>query len=184
MGLSTPGTIAVGGTALGGGIQALGQFLGGISAKNQAAFQAAVLRNNKLLADQAAEQALDKGRVQAQAKQVETAGVIGAQAATFAGRGIVVNQDSVLEMALDASRIGKLDEIQIINNAKLEAQALKLQGANFAMQAKAAKAAGRDALLAGILGAGGTLIGTAGTVASKWMVFKKQAENEAEPLGE
>lgn len=170
------GTIDVATTAIGGLMGVIGSIQGGIAAKKQAAYQAAVLRNNKLIAERAADQAIAEGREKIQAKGLEVAQLIGRQRAALASGNIVVDQDSALELAVDAARTGALDQISLEVNAEREALALRMQGANFEAKAQAAEAAGRDSARAGLIQGLGTLATTASTVASKWAVLSNKSE--------
>lgn len=174
MGTETTQLFSIGTTVLGGGLGAIGSVLEGRAAKKQATFQAAVLRNNKLLTDIKAKQVLEEGATLRQQRQLQVGQIVGEQRASFAGRGVVVDEDTAFDLLLDAVRIGKLDEIAITTNADREALALKMQGANFETQARQAEAAGKAAQTAGLFGAAGTLLKTAGNVATKWSVFNKR----------
>ena len=168
--------IAIGTTALGGILGAVGNVREGRALKEQVTFQAAVLRNNKAIALLGAKQAIEEGKLAAQQRQIQVGQIIGQQRASFAGRGVVVDQDTAFDLLLDAVRIGKLDEIAIQTNAEREALALKMQGASFETQARLAEAKGKAAAEAGIFGAAGTILKTAGSVAEKWGVFSKRNE--------
>mgnify|MGYP000217623165 CR=1 FL=1 len=168
--------ISIGATALGGILGAVGQRREGKALKAQATFQAAVLRNNKFLTDIKAKEVLEEGAIAQQQRQLQVGQIIGAQRASFAGRGVVVDEGTAFDLLLDAVRIGKLDEIAIQTNADREALALKMQGANFEIQARLAEAKGKAAKEAGLFGAAGTLLATAGKVASKWAIFNKRNE--------
>ena len=168
--------IAIGTTALGGVLGAVGQRREGRALKEQATFQAAVLRNNKLLTDIKAKEVLEEGAIAQQQRQLQVGQIIGEQRASFAGRGVVVDEGGAFDLLLDAVRIGKLDEIAIQTNADREALALKMQGANFEIQARLVEAKGEAAKEAGWFGAAGTLLSAAGKVASKWSVFSKRNE--------
>lgn len=169
------------GTFLGAGTKAFGQITEGKAIREQAAYQSAILRQNKLIADQAAEQALQKGNIVAQENQIKTAQSIGLQRSTLAGRNIVVDQDTALAMAQDTARLGKMDEQQILIDAGRDALALKMQGANFEAQANLTEMKGRNAYSSGFTSAGGTLLGAAANVASKWAVFNKDSEPALKP---
>ena len=166
--------IGIGATALGGVLGAVGQVKTGKALQEQATFEAAVLKNNKLIADIASKQALEEGELAVQERQVQVGQLIGQQRASLAGRGVVVDQDSALDILIDAVRIGKLDEVAIQTNAEREALALKMQGANFETQAQLAIKKGKAAREAGIFGATGTLLQTVGKVATKWAVFARR----------
>lgn len=165
--------IDMGSTALGGGLQIGAQIGAGMDDAAQAAYKASVLKNNAYLANEAAAAAIHRGQIEAGNRDIQTAQTIGAQKATLAGHGVVVNQDTGLELSVDAARIGKLDEQQIIQNANRQALALKMQGINFSTQAKAAKAEGSYSQMAGLMGGLGTALTTGTKVAAKWMLYNQ-----------
>jgi hypothetical protein len=167
--------ISIGATALGGIFGAAGAAKQGKAAKEAAIFQANVLRNNALISRKAAKETLEAGKAATQEKQVEVAQLIGEQKATLAARGIVVDEDTASDLILDAVRIGAIEEFTITTNAERQALALTMQGANFETQAALAERKGRAAETAGVIGAAGTLLATAGKVATKWAVFSKGA---------
>ncbi len=172
--------ISIGTTALGGVLGAVGKVKTGNALEDKSVFEAAVLRNNKLIADTASKQALREGEELRQDRQVQTAQLIGQQRASFAGRGVVVDDPGgSLDLLIDAVRIGKLDEVAIQTNAEREALALKMQGASFGIRADQALRAGDAAREAGLFGAAGTLLKTAGKVATKWAVFGRRNEGTA-----
>lgn len=166
--------IAVTQIGLGGLAKGVGQFAGGVAAKEQASFEAAVLRNNKAIVDRAADETVEEGRQKAQVKQLEIGQLIGKQRAALAGRNVVVDQDTAVELLLDAVRIGRLDEAAIRTNADRDALALRMQGASFETQAQLAERKGADAQRAGIALGLGTLGTTAKSVASKWKALAKK----------
>ena len=168
--------ISIATTAIGGVVGAIGSVREGKALERQATFQAAVLRNNKLLTDIKTKEVLEEGAIAQQQRQLQVGQIIGEQRASFAGRGVTVDEDTAFDLLLDAVRIGKLDEIAIQTNADREALALKMQGASFETQARLAEAKGAAAKEAGLFGAAGTLLSTAGKVASKWAVFSKRNE--------
>ncbi len=175
--------IGMGGSALGGALEAGGQIGAGFAAKGSAAYEAAVLQNNAYIANMNAQAAIERGRAAEQESQVSTAQTIGTQRATLAAHGVVVDQDTGLDLQVDAARLGKIDQMTIRRNAEREALAYKMQGQNFNLQAKAAKQSGKNAMLAGLIGGAGSLIGTAGTVASKWATYNSQQTPHQEVLG-
>lgn len=166
--------IDLGASAFGGVMQAGGKVVEGFAANQQAQYEAAALRNNAYLANEAAKAALEAGKVQTQERQVERAQTIGQQRAGFAGRGIVVDRDTADVLAADAMRIGKYDEITIMENARRQALAYKLQGINYSMEAKSTLRTGKGALYGGLLQGAGSLLNSAGTVSAKWTAYQDQ----------
>lgn len=180
MGQQTVKLLDLGATALGGSMEGFGSIVEGFGASQQATFQASVLKNNALIANEAAEAALRTGAIQVQEKQIEGAQTIGTQRATLAGRGIVVDKNTADILAADVRRITKLDEITIMDNARRQALAYKLQGYNFLTEAKAVKQEGKAAFMSGLTGGVGTLLATGLKVHQKWKSFNP---NSTAPLG-
>lgn len=163
-------------TFLGGTAGGIGSVLEGRAARRQGAYQAAVLRNNARISNLKADRTLEAGKIAAQKKQLEGAGLIGEQRASFAGRGVDVGGASQQALAADVERATQLDVETLLRNAELEALALRLKGANFEVKAAEAEKAGRDAQIAGAIEGAGTFLTTAGKVSGKWDAFKKAKE--------
>lgn len=155
-------------TAVSGVVTALGQISQGNAAKAQGDYQAAVLRNNKILADRAAEDAVKRGDIAEGNQAYETKALIGRQRAQFAANGVDVNVGSAVDIQSDTAAIGQQAQLTIRSNAAREALGYRTQGMNFAADAGLAEARGKSAQTAGYMSAFGTVLDTAGSVASKW----------------
>jgi len=156
----------------GAGISMYGQYQAGQAAKAQGAYQAAVLRNNQIIAGRAAEDARLRGEEASKRKAMETKQLIGRQRAALAGNGVVVDQDSALEITGDTAEMGKWDELTIRSNAEREALGYEAQGMNAGAEAGLALARGQSASSAATLGMAGTFLTGAGTVAGRWYDFQ------------
>lgn len=165
--------IAIGGAVLGTVVGAVGQIQEGQALKEQAAYQAAVARNNQILAERAAQDALDRGKIEEQRQRSATKQLQGRQRAVLAANGVVVDVGSALDITSDTAAIGELDALTIRSNAEREALGFRTQGMNFQAEADLAKAKGEAASQAGYMGAMGTLLSGGGQVAQKWYNFKK-----------
>lgn len=171
---STAAYISLGTTVIGTGLQIMGQMQQGAAASKQAAYQAAVARNNSILAERAAQDAIERGKIAADRKKLETRQLLGRQRAVLAGNNVVVDEGSALDITTDTAGIGKLDELTILNNAEREAAGFRAQGMNFSAQAGLYDASGAAARASAITGAVGSAISGAGAVAQKWYGFKKE----------
>ena len=174
MGQLTSGHIDLAGTILGGAMEAGGSVMGGIHAREQAGYRAAVHRNNALIADDTAAAVMRRGRAQVQERAIEGAQTIANQRAGLAARGVVVDQGTADVIAADAARYSKIDQITLADNARREAFAYKMQGINERIEAKAEEKEGRQKYLAGLVGAGSSILNVAGTVAPKWLSFNSE----------
>lgn len=161
---------AVGGAAL----TAVGQIQQNNAASAQASYQAAVARNNKILADRAAQDAIERGRVEELNQRIRTRQLAGRQRASLAANGVDVGYGSAIDMIEDTFKIGETDALTIRANAMREAMGYRAQGMNFEAEAGLYSAQRRNLRAALPFELAGTALGTAGTVSSKWYQFSQQ----------
>ena len=123
--------------------------------KAQAEYQAAVERNNVIIANQNAADAIDRGRVEADDMRRRVNQSLGSARAAVASNGLLLDDDmsSTSATLLDDMMIaGQLDVLRIHNNAQREERRAKIQGMNFEAQARLydQKAASISPLMAGL----------------------------------
>ena len=141
--------------------------------QQQAAFNAAVARNNQILANRAAADAIKRGEAAA-AKQGEATRQFKARQRTaLAGGGVRVGVGSALDIETDVSAVGREEEAIIRRNAEREALGFRTQGMNFAASAELATLKGDQSRRAAGISAFGTLL-TVGSDLEKAGVFKKR----------
>jgi hypothetical protein len=152
----------------------------GEAAANQAAYQGAVARNNQILSERAAQDAIQRGGVEESRSRMETSRLIGRQRAALAASGQVVDTGTALNITADTAGLGELDAQTIRSNAEREAYNLRIQGSNFGADATLREMSGRQALTDARYNMAGTLLsgigsgassfsgGKLGTVADKW----------------
>ena len=162
--------ISIASTVASTGMQIIGQ---GQQAKAQQAsynYQAAVARNNQIIAERQAADARARGAEAERQQRIKTQQLIGRQRAVLAGNGVVVDQGSALDITTDTAGIGEQDALTVRANAEREALGFEAQGMNFGAQAglNAFSAANSSATMGQI----GTALGGLGTVADKWYRFK------------
>lgn len=162
---------AIGTTVIGGAMQFMGAQQQGAAAKSQADYQAAVARNNEILAQRAAADAIARGEVAEGQKRQQNAQLIGRQRAVMASNGVDLGTGSALDIVGDTAAIGELDALTVRSNAAREALGYKTQGMNFAAEANLDQLKGDNAQSAAALTGVSSLIGTAGTVAKQWYGF-------------
>lgn len=172
MGAALP-WIAVAATAMGSIIQAQGakQQADATAAQNQ--YQAAVARNDQILAEQAAQAAEARGSRLSQMKQLDTASRLGGVIAATGGAGLDSGSGSALRLQADTQAMGDLDTRTIRYNAAREAYGYRVQGSGYSAQAQLDEMAARDAGAAGNLAATGSIISGGASVADKWMRYKQ-----------
>lgn len=166
--------ISLASTVLGTGLGIAGQIQQANVIEAQSEFQAAVLRNNQILAERAARDAEARGRVAEQRQRMQTAQLEARQRAVFAGSGVDVSTGSPLDVFADTARFGELDALTIRGNAAREAASLRAQGMGFESQARLQELQGQQAQSALPTAIGSTLLSGTGTVAQKWYGFKTQ----------
>lgn len=149
-----PTTIALAATAISGTLSAVGAYQQGQVAKQ-------VGRNNQIMAEYAAQDALRRGEQEAQAVQRKAAQLKGSQRALMAAKGLDLSSGTPADI-LDSTDFFAENDVNTARfNARKDAWASRAQGA----QARAeGDAKARQANLTAI----GTLIGTGGSVADKW----------------
>ena len=151
----------------------VGQVQAGQAAAAEAKYQSAVLKNNAIQAEYAARDAIERGRVEELKQRIATKRLIGRQRAVLAANGVLVDQDSALDITADTETLGEFDALTIRDNAAREALALRQQRGQFLSEATLARMRGRQAQTAGYVGAGATLLGGLGSVAGKWYNYKQ-----------
>ena len=120
-----------------GGVGALASAAGALSAnqgqQGMAQFEADQAARNQQIANMNAQDAIDRGRIEEQAKRRETAQRIGAITANVGGSGVILGPDSSASDVIgDTAQFGELDALTIRANAEKEAWNYKAQAANFA----------------------------------------------------
>lgn len=176
--LATIATVAsFAGTVMG----AVGQYQQGQAAAAQAEYNAAVARNNQIISEQQAQDALKRGQIAEEQKRRETSALIGRQRATLAASGVALDQGNPLDILGDTAQFGELDALTIRNNADREAYGYRVQGMNFAAEAGLNDARAAASRQAGLMGAAGTLLSGAGNAADRWYMRNRSVPNTPAP---
>ena len=173
MGAALP-IISIAASVVGTAASAYGQMQAGKAQAAQLNYQAAVGKNNSILAQRAADDARLRGEEAARREASKTKQLAGRQRAVLAANGQLVDQGSALDITDDTAQIGKLDELTIRSNAEREALGYEAQGMNFQAGSNLNSMGAANASTASIGGAFGTVLTGAGSVASKWYNFKKE----------
>lgn len=156
--LSAAQALALGAT-LGSGVMAAG------SAYQQGQVQKQVAANNATMAEYAAADAQRRGEEDAQAIQRKAAGLKGTQRALMASRGIDLGVGTAAEIQDQTDFFGETDAATARGNAARDSWAYRAQAQDMRLQGKwAARNANMQAF--------STLLGSAGSVADKWNVYR------------
>ncbi len=149
-------TIAAIGSAVVGGI---GTMMQAQASASQAAYQAQVARNNQIIAQRNAADALKRGEVEEDKVRQRTAAILGQQRARLAGQGSVLDEGSPLDIQMDTAGLGELDALTTRSNYQREAYGQEVQAMNYGAQAALYDSKTRTSLLSDWLSAGGSLLG-------------------------
>jgi hypothetical protein len=175
-GVTTATAIAIAGVAVaavGVGVTVMGQSAAADAQKQALDYQAAVSRNNAILAGRASDDALARGQVAEQNAAMAGKQLVGKERASLASNGVDVNSGSALDITTDTAGQNKLDQLTIVSNAQREALGFQAQGGNFDANAALQTASADNASNFGV--SAGTALSGLGSVASKWYDFNKQA---------
>lgn len=162
-----PGTLAIAGIA-GGAASAGGALLGGIAQGNASSYQAAVARNNAIIANQNADYAEQAGYAQADATARRGAAT-GAKIKTAqAANNVDVNTGSAKRVQVGQAETSELNTETVLNNAELTAYGYRSQATGFTAQAGLESQEAEEAPIGGALNATGDLLSSASSVGLKW----------------
>ena len=164
-GLALVGTAS---TIAGGVMGAKGAEKQGIAQLQQNYYQAGVADLNSKIAKQNADFALNQGEQEAFRRGLTGGEQISAIKTAQASSGLDVNTGSAVRVREGQKQIVDLDMTQARSNAAKVAYDYDVQSLNFEKQAGLYRMAGTNAAQAGQIKAETSLIGTVGSVASKW----------------
>ena len=160
---TTVGTIAsVGGTIL----STVGAMRQSQAVKDKANYDAAVQRNNAIIAERKAVAIEKKGELEAAQKRLQTKQLKSHQLVTLAGQGIDVADEDVVNLLAETAELGELDAQAIRSDAAREAYSVRVQKTGFETQAELSgfEARAQSPLIAGA----STALSGFGQIASQW----------------
>jgi hypothetical protein len=134
------------------GAAVVGGVVKGVSDKMQADASASAQRRNAVIAEQAAQDALDRGDVEAGRIRMKGAALQGAQRAGYAAAGVVAGEGSAGRTEMDTVHLTEMDAQTARNNAQREAWGLEKQAENMRASADATETAGWLSLGGDIIG--------------------------------
>jgi hypothetical protein len=155
--LTASQAIALGAT-VGSGVMVAG------SAYQQGQVAKQTARNNATMAEYAAQDAQRRGEEQVQSIQRKAAGLKGAQRSIMASRGLDLGAGTPAELLDQTDFFAEQDVATTRYNASRDAWSSRAQGQDMLTQ-------GRYAARNANMQAAGTLLGAAGSVASKWNTY-------------
>lgn len=168
---STLGLFSMGSTLLGGLLGAKGAYDSASANKDSLAIQALMSRQNAQIAEQQAQLAIQNGQVAEGNTRLRTAQIFGTQRASMAANGVDLGEGSPNDVLTTTAFMGERDARTVADNALRQAWGYRVQGVNATNNANLLDNAS-DAVSPG-LAAGGSLLATAGSVASTWYGMSK-----------
>ena len=162
--------ISIAASVAGAGVSIIGQGQQAAAQRASLEYQAAVARNNQILAERQAADAEERGKVAERNQRIKSQQLIGRQRAVLASNGVLVDDGSALDITSDTAALGEQDALTIRSNAEREALGFRTQGMNFGAQAglNSMQAANTSATMGQI----GTALSTVGAVADRWYRYQ------------
>lgn len=172
-----PATLAVvslASTAIGGVTSFIGSQQSATAASDAANYNAAVARNNQVIASQKAQYEVQAGRVAAQNQDFQNRAKLGAITAAQGAGGIDLDSTSSKEVRDSAAQLGRLDTSTVMNNALVRAYGSNAEATNFGAQAGLDTMQAKNAQTAGTFAGFSSLLGGASQFSDKWLRFQDQ----------
>lgn len=163
-GFTAAASLALG--AIGAGLSFKGQVDSQAAAGAQQGYLAQLSRQRQQIAEQQANDALQRGQVAEQKQRDLTAQRIGTQQAALAAQGTDL-EGSPTDILSDTARTGEQDALTIRNNAAREAYGYQVQGAGYG-----ADAALRESYQPSYLSAGASMLMGTSSLVDKWRKFR------------
>lgn len=163
------GTIGLGSTIAGGAISAGGNIMKGISERNMYEYQAGIAQINAKIARRNADMSYATGDKQAEKYGIKAGQQMGMIKAAQAASGLDIESGSNKQVQDSQAKVARTDMNQIYQNAAKVAYDYQTQAWQYDQEAKMKKKAGQNSMIAGVINAAGSIVGTSGSVASKWL---------------
>jgi hypothetical protein len=178
MGMSTSNTSSLGLLLAGGGtvMNAMGAYKSAAGQRAALDYQASVAESNAQIAEQQARFAQMNGQQEEAASRLKTAALLGDQKATLAANGVDVNSGSPIEIMASAKYLGEKDAFTIRDNAARMAWAYRQRSRGYLNEADMDRSTA-DSMSPG-MAAIGSLLSSAGTVASKWYRYNESTSGK------
>jgi len=165
----TLGTIGLAASGASGGLGIIGSLFGGAAKAESYKYQSSMAWYNAAIAKQNEKYSLDVGEQQAMRQGIAGAAQAGQIKAAQGASGIDVNSGSAKQVQESQHLVSQMDLQAIREKAAKTAYDFSVQATNYENQAKGLSKAASNARTEGILGAVSSFVGTAGSVASKWL---------------
>lgn len=152
-----PMTIAL----IGAGVSAMGSVVGGVSAMQQANYEAQVAQQNAAIERENIQMEQDRTSREALLHYRRVSQLKGEQRATAAANGVSTDFGTAADLIADTEMMSREDASNIYRQGNENVRGMDRNVANFVGQSRAAKSRGRGALVGSLFQAGGSLLGGA-----------------------
>jgi hypothetical protein len=173
MAAASIGGVGLGASLAGGLLSAFGAKKSGESQQQMYDYQAQVARINSQIDLQNRDYALNQGEIQASQYGMKAAQTFGAIRAAQGASNLDVNSGSAALVQGSERRVASIDMTQIRSNAAKVAYDYSTKSAMDLNQSTLDTMAGVNARTAGNISAASSILGTAGSVSSKWLQGKQ-----------
>lgn len=163
------GAVGIGTSLAGGLLSAFGANQAGQRQQDMFNYQAQVARINSQIDKQNAEYARNKGEIEATQYGMKARQQAGAIRAAQGASNIDVNSGSAVDVQNSQRKVSQMDLTQIRSNAAKVAYDYDVKSTMDLNQATLDTMAGENAAKAGQINAMSSILGTVGSVSSKWM---------------
>ncbi|WP_130997547.1 virion core protein, T7 gp14 family [Klebsiella variicola] len=167
-----PATIAAGATLVIGAMSAYNQH-------QQGKYAQSVANQNADIAETQAQDAVNRGNIQAEEVRRRNRQAAGTQAATMGATGADLSSGNALDIFGDTAQFGTLDALTTVNNAQREAYGYQVQGMNAIAEGNAAKSQSNAAVTQTLLTAPLKAYGAYQTFGGTWSPF---TQSNAAPI--
>lgn len=158
------------GTSAGGSIlSAFGSIASGSANQDMYDYQASIARLNSQIDLQNAEYSRQVGEQQASQYGIKAGQQMGAIKSAQASSGLDVNSGSAMDVRASQGRLNRLDTDVIRSNAAKTAYNYEIKSTMDNAQAGLYSMAGDNAMSAGLIGAGSSVLGGLGSVSGQWL---------------
>lgn len=162
--------VGLGASALGAGLKIFGGITGAGSARAAADFQAQVAKNNMQIARSNASIAKQQGEIAATNEGLRGRATAGAISAAQGASGVDMNSGSAVGVRASSAALSQLNAMTIKSDSARRAYGFDLEAQEYHSQMRLAKAS-RPTFLQTILGIGGSVLGSASSMASQGMAL-------------
>ena len=139
-------------------VAAIGKGVEAANKAHQYKYEARVATRNAALENEAARDAIDRGRVEAQRQYRKIGQVKGAQNAAMAANGVDLAFGSALDVQRDTAMLGAEDIGQIYKGSAQEVRGFEINASNYRAQARGARMRKKGAIVEGVFDVASTAL--------------------------